>query len=268
MIQRAKNMLNGTKYNIDMVLNEHQEKRDLKKAIGIEKDQLADITIREGNLRTEYQQQLNRFAGRLFLVGEIRTDTHDKEYRKAVRIAESYRFDMDDSEYRQAHDAANEIHDFITMERMSHAIESASAIIDNTEDGITNYLVNTAANKKQFIANQDAFNNTNIALRNALTDEYSSAYWGPPITKHLDYNDSVTHETMSAIDFGVFGVPNEKVAAVTVVSSIEPKKPYDPTSYSRDMQRELQNGGVVMLQKDRFVGRPTNWVSIYTGSES
>jgi hypothetical protein len=73
---------------------------------------------------------------------------------------------------------------------------------------------------------------------------------------------------MSAIDFGVFGVPNEKVAAVTVVSSIEPKKPYDPTSYSRDMQRELQNGGVVMLQKDRFVGRPTNWVSIYTGSES
>ena len=156
MIQRAKNMLTDTKYNIDMVLNEHQEKRDLKKAIGIEKGQLADITIREGNLRNEYQQQLNRFAGRLFLVGEIRTDAHDKEYKKAMRIAESYRFDRDDSEYREAWDAANEIHDLITMERMSHAIESASAIIDNTEDGITNYLVNTAVNKKQFIANQDA----------------------------------------------------------------------------------------------------------------
>lgn len=264
MLQRFNNAITNTKVALEMLLDEHDKKKEYKQNLSTEQRNLEDLIGNKGALKDEYVEQRRRFIGRFFLVGHIDIDAENKEYQSAMKLASFHEKYGEQKEFNAAMDLSDSLYDEIIAITQSRAESVAETIIANKNDNIGSYVVHQAASLNSLENNDAASSKTALALRDQLLEKGVNATLGKTIRSIMPFNDNHLHTMMSAVD-GIQACKPEKssFAAIAVVDPNEPKNPYIPTEYQRSIVKDLKDGGVVQLQSNPVYGKPQIWVPVY-----
>lgn len=264
MLERFNKAVTNTKVALEMLIDEHDRKKELKQNIATEQRNLEDLIGNKGALRDEYSEQRKRFIGRFFLVGFVDLDFENKEYNTAIRTAEFHDMQGEKDSFQEHMDLADSLYDEMLAVANSKAETIADAIIGNRNDNIGSYVVFSAGSKGSFEQHDASLTKTAIALKDQLFERKTNASLGNNKKLIMPFNDNYMHEIMNCIDPLQAGDPEKSsFAAVAVVDPTEPMNPYIPTEYSRSIAKELKDGGVVQLQDNPVYGKPPIWVPVY-----
>ena len=263
MLQRFNKIIAETKTAVDMLIDEHDRKKEYKQNLAVERNQLADLISPKGIMKQEYLEQRRQFVGRFFLVGYVDIDMENKEYNQAITQAELYDKQGDKSAYDESMDVADSLYDEMLAITNSKAQTIADVIIGNRNENISSYVVFNAGSREKLNKHDASFSKTAIALKDELVERGTNASLGNGVRSIMSFNDNHMHAIMSLVDTIQAGPPEKSnFAAIAVVDPNEPKNPFIPTELQRSIAKELTDGGVVQLQSNRNFYQPPIWTPV------
>lgn len=225
MINRIKNSFEDVIDIFGDIKDYRSEKKEIRRTKFKEIEELRDIIKPDTEANIKFRDDVAKYAGRLFLVGNIRQDVSGR-YKRAEESIEAIAKQFD----RENLDSV-----FLNLAISKKNYDDRSFIFSEAEDNIF-----AAANAKSL-----------------------QAYYGPTLTSHMGFTERDIQKTIESAESNEKIVDLGRTALVTVVSAIEASRhPVSNDPALRPSYNEIVDGGVVML-KDIDENGNINWASIY-----
>jgi len=201
-----------------------QEKRQIRRDTYDEQSELREIITPDTEANIKFREDVAEYAGRLFLVGNIRQDVRG---------------------------------------RFQRAEESVRAIKGQFESGALDAIyLNMAISEKNNETRSAIFNESTGSVFAAANSNGLTAYYGPTLTSHIGFSERDIQKTIKAAESSKQLRNLGRTAIVTVVSAIEASRhPVSNDPSMRPDYDQLLDGGVVMLDKVQDDG--IVWDNIY-----
>ncbi|MEI8338339.1 MAG: hypothetical protein WCF91_00200 [bacterium] len=202
------------------------EKKEIRRTKFKETEELRDIIKPDTEANSEFRDDVMKYAGRLFLVGNIRQDVRG---------------------------------------RFQRAEESVRAIKNQFDsEALDAIYLNMAISEKNNETRSDIFYESTGSVFAAANSNGLTAYYGPTLTSHIGFSERDIQKTIKAAESSKQIRDLGRTAIVTVVSAMEASR--HPINDQHDLRLsydQLVDGGVLMLDKPESGQGNTSWTNIY-----
>lgn len=225
MINRIKNSFEDAIEVFGDIKDYRSEKKEIRRTKFKETEELRDIIKPDTEANIKFREDVAKYAGRLFLVGNIRQDVSGR------------------------------------FKRAEKSIEAIAGQFDR-EDLDAIYL-NLAISKKNYDDRSFIFTEAEDSIYAAANSRALHAYYGPTITSYLGFTERDIQKTIESADSNEKIADLGRTALVTVVSAIEASRhPISNDPLLRPRYDEILDGGVMVLS-DISEDGSISWTNIY-----
>ena len=226
MINRIKDSFEDVIEVFADIKDYRSEKKEIRRTKFKETEELRDIIKPDTEANSKFRDDVAKYAGRLFLVGNIRQDVTG---------------------------------------RYERAEESINAIIEQFDrENLDAIFLNLAISKKNYEDRFSIFSDSQASIYSAANARSLHAYYGRTLTSHVGFSERDIQKTIESAESNENIADLGRTAVVTVVSAMEASR--HPINDQHDLRlsyNQLVDGGVLMLDKPKSGQGNTSWTNIY-----